>query len=403
VQISHRVTIYGSDLDLLSHPDSCPSEPRRYWQQTVIGRNVRIGSLACICPGVKIGDGAVIGVGAIVRKNVAAGEITQPASQCDLVNHNEDDLTQPEASPCRNDTNRSLKVEKLAAVWPSGRARHPSIIFVASSGRSGSHSIAQWLDCSDDVRGRHESRLQLVKWSTEYAEGVASREKTLARLEDLFLDGTVYDPDLVYVESDQKTYNLLPLLAEVLPQAKFVWLIRAGHAVVSSIVGRGWYARQPSNFQNHNVDWWWENWRVQGGRTNPPVEDWSLMTQFEKCAWYWSHANETIEAAVDELQPDKVLRIRLEDIGDETDRITSFCGVKRHSKRVPISNPARHSKHFHSNWSKDERIAFKRWCGPMMFRIYPDLMRNLGFSSRAHWLLTSNKPAGTNPPSGELS
>jgi hypothetical protein len=48
-------------------------------------------------------------------------------------------------------------------------------------------------------------------------------------------------------------------------------------------------------------------------------------------------------------------------------------------------------------------MAFERWCGPMMSRIYPDLMRNLDASPRAHWLLTSNKPAGTNAPSNELS
>ena len=373
-QLSDRVTIYGSDLDLDTPAGSLHCGPRRSWRQTVIGRNVRIGSLAFICPGVRIGDGAIIGLGAVVKKDVAPGEIIQPVMQCDTAKCHKDRLASQESRCCNVCNNRLLKRNITAAPWPTGRTHHPRIVFVASSGRSGSTSIAQWLDGSDGVRGRHESRLQLVQWSTEYAEGTASREQTLKRLEDLFLDGTVYDPDIVHVESDQKFHNLLPLLAEILPQAKFIWLIRSGYAVVSSIVGRGWYSDQPSDFQNHHVDWWWENWRVQGSRTIPPADGWLDMNQFEKCAWYWGHTNRTIEVAVEDLPADKVMRLRLEDMKAEADRVASFCGVSNLGKKVPFANRASHSMYSSSVWSRDERHAFERWCGPLMARFYPGTM-----------------------------
>jgi len=41
----------------------------------VIGRNVWIGSHAVILPGVRVGDGAVIGAGAVVNKDVSADSI----------------------------------------------------------------------------------------------------------------------------------------------------------------------------------------------------------------------------------------------------------------------------------------------------------------------------------------
>jgi len=51
------------------------TEGREDWveRKTVIGNNVRIGSNATILP-VTIGDGAVIGAGAVVTKDVPAGK-----------------------------------------------------------------------------------------------------------------------------------------------------------------------------------------------------------------------------------------------------------------------------------------------------------------------------------------
>jgi acetyltransferase-like isoleucine patch superfamily enzyme len=54
------------------------TEDRDEWVQrlTKIGNNVRIGSNATILP-VTIGDGAVIGAGAVVTKDVPAGAIVK--------------------------------------------------------------------------------------------------------------------------------------------------------------------------------------------------------------------------------------------------------------------------------------------------------------------------------------
>jgi len=54
------------------------TEGREDWveRKTIIGNNVRIGSNATILP-VTIGDGAVIGAGAVVTKDVPAGKVVK--------------------------------------------------------------------------------------------------------------------------------------------------------------------------------------------------------------------------------------------------------------------------------------------------------------------------------------
>lgn len=44
-------------------------------EKTIIGRNVFLGANAVVLPGIRIGDGAIIGAGSVVTKNVAAGMV----------------------------------------------------------------------------------------------------------------------------------------------------------------------------------------------------------------------------------------------------------------------------------------------------------------------------------------
>lgn len=79
--ISRRVTIYTSDHDFRRN-DYLPYGPGRRKAAVSIGRNVWIGMNASILPGVKVGDGAIIAMGAIVTRDVAAMEIVaQPKAK----------------------------------------------------------------------------------------------------------------------------------------------------------------------------------------------------------------------------------------------------------------------------------------------------------------------------------
>ena len=72
--ISRNVNIYSANHNYLSE-DLIPYDETYIEKKVVIGNSVWIGMNVSILPGVIIEDGAIIGMGTIVTKNVKKGEI----------------------------------------------------------------------------------------------------------------------------------------------------------------------------------------------------------------------------------------------------------------------------------------------------------------------------------------
>ena len=74
--IADRVTIYDADFHELSPASRLPGKVREESDGVIaptrIGNNVWIGSCAIILKGVTIGDGAVIGAGSVVTKDISS-------------------------------------------------------------------------------------------------------------------------------------------------------------------------------------------------------------------------------------------------------------------------------------------------------------------------------------------
>nr|WP_139312852.1 DapH/DapD/GlmU-related protein [Acuticoccus yangtzensis] len=351
--------------------EALPFGPRRRWRQVVIGRNVWIGMNAMILPGVRIGDNAIVGMGAVVARDVAPGEIVGQGPHRVLGRRDPAASAASEASAHYGGrAGRPLAPEAVAAFRRTGRAALPPMVFVATTGRAGSKTLATWLAGHPRIDARHEPRLQLIAWSTDYAEGRIDRAALTARLADLLLDGTVYETGRIRVEVDQKIYNLIPLLAEIVPEARFVWLVRSAEAVVASTTGRGWYADGPGMQQALDIAWYYEGFRVQGDKVWPPVPGWGAMTPFAKNAWYWGHVNGVIRQAFAALPAERRMVLRLEDLARQAGPLAAFLGVEALAGPVPSVNGAIHGRHLAAAWSAEERAAFRTWCAPLMDVLY---------------------------------
>ncbi|OHB60791.1 MAG: hypothetical protein A2Y12_16105 [Planctomycetes bacterium GWF2_42_9] len=78
-QISRYVTIYTGNHD--TKGDAIPYNDSYVYKPVTIGHSVWIGMHVCIVPGVKIGDGAIIGMGTVVSKDVPPGAVLVGAPQ----------------------------------------------------------------------------------------------------------------------------------------------------------------------------------------------------------------------------------------------------------------------------------------------------------------------------------
>jgi UDP-2-acetamido-3-amino-2,3-dideoxy-glucuronate N-acetyltransferase len=54
--------------------DKYPPSHREEWGKTVVKKGARLGAAVTVICGVKIGEGALIGAGSVVTKNIPAGE-----------------------------------------------------------------------------------------------------------------------------------------------------------------------------------------------------------------------------------------------------------------------------------------------------------------------------------------
>lgn len=372
VHISRRVVIYASDHDF-RNSSRLPYDEKRKWAQVSIGRNVWIGMNAQILPGVSIGEGAIVAMGALVTRDVPKFAIVGSPTARSIGTRDENHYRKLlERSSIGGVNGKPCATQ---AHLNSGSEVEPNMVFILTTGRSGSTSIADTLNQHPNIDALHEPRPQLIRLSTEYASGNMSANDVKRALGEIFLQYSVYPERVCRIESDQKMFNLVPFLADLFPRAKFVWLIRSGIDVVASTVGRGWYDYDQGR-PKANVPWFWNEYRITGIQTGEKTErEWRTMSPFARCCWYWSFVNRTIEDGLKRLEQDRWMIAKLETLNSDLSRLGQHIGQDLSLVSAEHSNAAWHNVHIDKNWSAGEIEQFKEYCGDLMDRYYPDDLR----------------------------
>jgi hypothetical protein len=304
-----------------------PGGAGRARRPVLIGCGVSIGRAARIDPGSRIGDGAVIDPGQVIDGDVRNVGLVPP------------------------DRGRS-----------AGRTR---FVFIPSTGRSGTTTMARLLSRHPEIRCRHERRRQLIRLSTELAHGVVDEKAAAAELDALYRQSGVYHSP-IYGESDHRLFNLIGILASLLPTSRFVWLIRDGRDVVASTMARGWYGAE---FRSGT----WGEYRLRGDACGDlPATEWEAMTPFEKNCWYWAYVNRSIARQLEGLATNRWMPFRLEDLGSKAAEVFEFLGVEPVAVRGARENPSRRAVVPPERWIAAERRVFDRLCGGTMDRWYAD-------------------------------
>ena len=192
----------------------------------------------------------------------------------------------------------------------------------------------------------------------------------------------------VYCESNQNLSLIIPELATVFPQARFIWLVRNGLDVVASAYQKQWYTGHSENHDRYEdcspLEKTWIKGRVRADRVGEMSEaEWKGLDRFEKCCWYWGYVNRVIGEGLAQYGPGCYYTLRLEDLEQDLARLVTWMGfTKPILPNIPRENSAKRVPFHWSEWSQEQHQSFARWCTEGMNLFYPSWKNYVGRESK---------------------
>jgi len=262
-------------------------------------------------------------------------------------------------------------------IWPNkieckGLSNYPGqIVFVLSTGRSGSKAIAQLLNQHSAAECYHDSFPHLNTWSCDFLYGRA-REEAIAKKIHALYNAANIGRTLVHGQSDQKLAPLVPILAKLFPTAKFIWLIRTADSFLSSSYPRGWFDNSEFGYAPNKEEFFTKEvtpspfdaaHRTNGFLANEIEEDkWRQMTAFERNCWYWTYWNNLIERELSKLTEDRSMTIRLNELESNKKAMLDFLGLDGTEIKTEKINKANYKKVLRKDWTDEMEAIYKQHC-----------------------------------------
>ena len=198
--------------------------------------------------------------------------------------------------------------------------------FIVSSGRSGTAMLHKALSAAPGVEMHHEYMVHIVQpLAVKRYLGLVAKSEALKVLGETHMAAVRYSDAAHWGDSSNKLSWLIPELAGLLPDAKFVHLVRDGRKVASSyfhkLAAECYDDRSVQVFQAFCDDpalvapppekeYWWPVPR----KTDPLARQFRGYSQFERIAWHWAEINRVILDSLAAQPPGQSHFVRLEEL-----------------------------------------------------------------------------------------
>ena len=244
--------------------------------------------------------------------------------------------------------------------------------FIVSSGRSGTAMLHKALSSAGDIEMHHEYMVHIVQpLAVRRYHGLADGPEALKILDQTHASAVRYSDAAHWGDSSNKLSWLIPELAQLMPEARFVHLVRDGRKVAGSyfhkLGGECYDDRSTAILKAH----------IEQGRPAPPPEKkywWPVppmeLDRFGRIAWHWSEINRVILGT---LPPERQMFVRLEDLLVSPQLVRSlfeFLGLTYRDEHFAVfARPHNVNRPEDKSLDPEQRATFDRVAAPMMDRL----------------------------------
>ena len=206
-------------------------------------------------------------------------------------------------------------------------------VFTLSTGRTGTLTLSRILALSNECLVFHEPSPKLYGLSKlcyikgQQAHFIDIFGEAFISTREFFLN-LAAGLDKHYIETSPQATFLANAIHKVLPDAKFIHLVRDPREVVRSMMRRKWYGGNR-----------YDKFRISPQFGQPCHDKWDEMTIFEKNTWLWAETNRWIMDFTNTLPEKKKLFIKAEEVfsakGDALKRLFEFIDSPQpHRKKI---------------------------------------------------------------------
>ena len=248
--------------------------------------------------------------------------------------------------------------------WPTANeVLDQNCVFVLSTGRCGTELLTKILGFSERLYVEHNPKPELEYASSRiYQDDISGNDLKIAFLAarfDVFLLES-WLRNKIYVETNNRITFFAPAIAALMPNSKFIHLVRNPAEFVVSGMRRGYYDEQVIQHQR---------------LTKFGAEDWDRLTRIEKVALEWNEINARIEDFKATTSKQRILTVKSEDLftnPEVTKSIFHFVDVDdpfmvsdKHDRlnkilAKPVNKQTTGYFPRYKDWSESDKLAFRR-------------------------------------------
>ena len=273
-------------------------------------------------------------------------------------------------------------------------------LFIVGCGRSGTQALGRLFDSYENVTMHHEYMIHHVQpLGVDYWHGRVGAAEVAGQLAKLHGAAIHFAETPMWGDCSNKLSWFVDILADMFPQARFIHLVRDGRKVVSSLyhklgheclddrsvaILRG-YLDETGPTPPPEKKYWWPLARPG----DEIYQSYQSFDHFSRIAYHWAQINGEVRRQLDQLDPERYRRVRLEDItasAENLEDMLSFAGL-------PLGDVQRELMVRPHNVIKPVNFMLEEQELEVFWRLAGAEMKALGYDGQDEYVLEYN-PAG---------